>query len=368
MKRYISLFTYCMLSSSIAYSAEPNILDVNNLPPISEPSNTVEGQYIAPTQTVKIVLSDGSTEQLTLTPDEIQELKDKQDALQYYFYEQQLLKPYRDKLQIDAVKQKYQDLLNKANPYTASQVKQLREALTESDKAQNSPLQPVKFQIRTVNTDTDATQPVLINVVKGYASSVQFVDQTGQPWPLNSNAVGNSKAFEASTVGNKNNIAMFQITAPFSQTNALVTLKGLDTTIVLQLVGNNQVVDTRLTVRIPKAGPNTVITPTAAKATNKVDPLLDKVLNGDTLPNAKVFEFDGIPGTAFYVDDALYIRSPYRLVIPLPIQAAQTSTGLNAYKTSQTEDFLFNVDGENKHFSLKKLTNIEMKQKVSLFK
>lgn len=363
-KKTLTLMVGSLISSGVfANTTTPTLLDVDK---VSTPSTAQTVKEEDPI--VNFKASTGDELSYALTDYERQTIDAKKDAIIGYLYEESELQGLRDILDRGSKEEAWKSEKEKVAPLTPEQITEIRKLLDQIEQSKNQPLKDVEFDIRTEYIDLDASKPVEINVAKGYVSSIQFYDETGAPWPIEGELIGNQNAFSKHTMGERNHVASFQVKQEFSESNALVNLKGFDSTIVIKLVGGNDKFDSRLTVKIPKLGPNAeVMTSHSTTRYQKLDKQLTSVLNGDILKSSKKFTFDNVEGTAYYKDGFLYIRTPHKLVIPPPIDA-QRSSGINAYKTSASEDFQFLVDGEMIVTSISEIFEVEIKHKSSIFK
>ncbi|EGR3309422.1 hypothetical protein DC888_24220 [Vibrio parahaemolyticus] len=334
--------------------------------------NTEQSQPPAPVQyqeqTITFKNDQGFMMASDFTPEELQLLRQKKDVLIKYLYEQEQLEKLRSVLKEEERRKNWESTKESSYPLTPQEVIELRKLSKNIEESQNKPLQNIKNQIRTVNLDVGASEPVTINVVKGLASSVVFYDETGAPWPIEGEIIGDVTAFKRHKIGDRQNIAGFEVVRNFAESNALIHLKGLDVSIVIRLVGSDTVNDSRLSVRIPKPGPHAKLIPVATQTVGVNDPLLVSVANGEFIQNSKRYEIEGVEATAFFKDGYLYIRSKHQLVIPLPKEAQTTPSGYLVYKVPATEDFLFLVDGEMIEASIKESFDVKIKHKSSLFK
>ncbi|MEZ9709225.1 DotH/IcmK family type IV secretion protein [Vibrio breoganii] len=318
------------------------------------------------TSTTTINTTQGTSFEYEIPSHQADLIQGKKDAILGHLYEEAELEALRALLLENA-----KDSQHKKEQLTEADVDRIiMRRLTEIQKEQalNKPLNNVKFEIRTQRIDVDASEPIELRVVRDYVSSIQFFDETGEPWPIEGEIIGNTHAFQKHTLGQRMNVAAFEVTRSFSESNALVNLQGLDSALVIRLIGSDDVVDSRLSVRIPKSGPNAEIVETLkGRHANASDPQLINTLNGDRLVDSTLYELVGVEGTAMYKDGFLYIRTPEQLFIPPPIEAARTSTGINAYKTLPSEDFLFSVDGVQTEATIRKTHEVPLKHRSSIF-
>lgn len=318
----------------------------------------------------KVIIKSPSGEAIEyiVSEEELKILKAKQNAMKGYIYEEEQLKDLREYLYQNKKDEIFSKEKEKKMPFSAEQILELRHSETTNEKLLNKPLKDVTFNIKTQDIDVEASKPIKVYVSKGYISSVQFYDETGAPWPLEGEIIGNENAYKKHKLGDRNNVAAFEIVKDFVESNALVSLQGLDPTIVIKLIGSDEQFDSRLSVRIPKLGPHAEILTQPPVAYHELDQQLTNVLNGDIPKNSKVYDLVGVDGKAYLKDNYLYVRSPHKLIIPPPINATKTSTGMTAYKIDPSEDFLFTVNGEMKEATIEEIHEVKIKQKNSLFK
>lgn len=351
------------LSVSLAFSASSNANNVEaGADVMTPPPPPVE-------RNIKFKTDAGNLLAADFTQDEIEILSQKKDVLIKYLYEQEQLQNLRNILDERQKTESWEAEKQAAYPLTPSEIIELRSLAQKLEESQNKPLSNIKNEIRSVTLDVGASEPVTINVVKGLASSIVFYDETGAPWPIEGEIIGDTMAFKKHTIGDRKNIAVFEVLRNFAESNALVHLKGLDVSIVVRLVGSEQSNDSRLSVRIPKPGPHAQFVPVATQSgTATTDPLLTSIANGNFLQDSKRFEIVGVDGTVFYKGGYLYMRTKHKLILPLPKEAQTTPSGYMVYKVPAAEDFLFLIDGKMVEATINEAFDVKIKQKSSLFK
>ncbi|WP_137297168.1 DotH/IcmK family type IV secretion protein [Psychromonas sp. SP041] len=302
-----------------------------------------------------------------LSSDEVTKIKNKQHILFKYLYEQEQLENLRNVLGDSKIEEQKADALNKKFPYTLSELKELRQIDSKIAEATNSPVDPVKFKIKTITIDVDAPDPIVVNVAKGYSSSIMFFDQTGNPWPIEGNIIGDGDSFKSYPIEGKEHIGVFEITTRFKESNALINLKDLNVPIVIRLSGSETDIDARISVRIPKFGPESTSMGYSSKSREKTSTMMLNVLNGDKINDAKLYDLEGTNGTAWYKDDYLYIRTRDNLISPPWKESVSSPTGYNVYKVPPVSNLLFTVDGEIRRATIKNSFEVKLKQKQSIF-
>lgn len=321
------------------------------------------------TREVTVKSPNGEEMVLELTDAQMAVLKVKKDTLLRTIYEEQELDTLRDMLYEKKDQDNWEQEKLKVLKYTPEQIVQLRELEAKKLKAENSPLNgPIELKIRTVDIDIDAAEPVTLNVARGYASSIIFFDQSGAPWPIDGDIIGDSTKFTKHAVGERQHTAILEVNKEFSESNALINLKELNVPVVIRLVGSDKTVDTRLSVRIPKLGPDArKFAPTFSRQMDNVNGDVVQILNGDTLQGAKTYEIEGIKGSASLKDGYLYIRTEANLISPPAKSSAVSPTGYKVYQIPPVNNLLFTVDGEMVSATIKESFEVNIKQAKSIF-
>lgn len=285
-----------------------------------------------------------------------------------HLYEQNQLRDLRALLEEEARDKKIKDMAENEYPLSPGEIMALRRLAKSVDKANNAPLGgPIDFAIKTVEIDVDAPKPIQIMVAKGYSSSIMFFDQSGTPWPIEGDIIGDEQSFKSHAVEGKAHIGVFEIKRAFSESNALVNLKGLNVPIVVRLTGSETTVDARISVRIPKFGPDAQISPYVHSEIENTNPDMLSVLNGDKLNGGKLFNLNGVPGTVWYKNNMLLVRTRANLISP-PWKSHMTSvTGYQVYELPPVTQLLFTVDGEMRNATIEKGFEVKLRQKQSIF-
>lgn len=296
-------------------------------------------------------------------------LDKKEHVLLKYLYEQQKLEELRDLLDNYEKNQAYKAAVDDQVPLTPAQIIELRQLLRSAEMAKTKPLNGgINNEIRTIDIDVDAPKPITLNVAPGYASSIVFFDHSGSPWPIDGDIIGNKTAFDSKQGSKENNhSAVFEIKQNFVESNALINLVGLNVPIVVKLNGNDQNVDARLSVRIPKFGPNAQMQTYASGELRSASAEALKVLDGDKLPNGKRYRLKGLNGEVTYANQTLYIRTKANLISPPWKNMVNSSTGYKVYELPPVNNLLFAIDGEMINATIEKAFDVKIEQDKSIF-
>lgn len=262
-------------------------------------------------------------------------------------------------------------------PLSPDEIKVLRERDLGVQEAQNRPVVDVESIIRTMNLDIDDNKPFGLYVSRGFISSMVFYDQSGNPWPIKGDVIGDESAFGSRTIGEENHIAVFEIKRSFAQSNALIYLEGLNVPLSVRLMGAEGKVDARLSVRVPRFGPQSGGggdglrgARMAPEVRNAPQQMID-LLGTGRIEGAREFTLEGIAGRAFFHDGNLYIRSKSDLVIP-PIQPPMSQeivspTGYNVYRIPPVTQLTFSENGSLVPVRVREKPQVDIRPKQSIF-
>lgn len=244
-------------------------------------------------------------------------------------------------------KQAYGNMLQQAMPMTPSQIIDLKRRMAAAQRAAaaapEAPPQPVTSS-RIVNLAPGATPPV-IRLEQGFITTLDFVDVSGSPWPVNFLDNGNPSAFNISW-DKKSNTLMIQALKPYTYGNLAVSLQGLNTPIMLTLIPGQQLVDYRVDLRVSGLAPGSM-----AQYTNmnnlpdSANQDLLQVLNGVGPQDSKELQVDGDSAQAWEKGNKLFIRSKFAILSPGWTGHMRSPDGTNAYEIQKTPMILISQFG-----------------------
>lgn len=254
-------------------------------------------------------------------------------------------------------------------PMEPDEIKDLRRAINEVERAQNEPITGVNFRIRNVTYNPDSNQPLVIMVADGYAAQVEFYDASGQPWSIRRDGVvGDADSFSRKVMGEQRHISSFSLSSRYRQSNAAVVLEGMPTTIPVLLKGSDSVVDGRVSVTIPKLGPNASVLPVFSHEMDNVSSDLVSLQGGVAPAGAKRLRVSGVSGAeAWYDGEFLYLGLPGRLLNPPPINGLISPTGRHLYKISPATYFTVSVNGERLVATVEDLYQTDIRRQKTVF-
>jgi hypothetical protein len=290
-------------------------------------------------------------------------------ALTGAVYDDNQLKELRQMLSNSEIERRTKMETKLKLPLEPDEVKDLRKKLTAIEKAQNEPLSGIEFRIRNVTYNPDSNQPIVIQVADGFSAQVEFYDASGQPWSIRKDGVvGDSESFSRKIMGEDRHISSFSLSSRYKQSNAAVVLEGLSNSIPVLLMGSDKAVDGRVSVTIPRMGPNAEIQPIMNNELNNVSPELVKLQGGDAPVGSKPLRVAGIENSEAWFDgEFLYLSLPGRLLLPPSINSSVSPSGRFLYKTAPATYISVSLNGDRRNGTIEGLYQTEIRRAKTIF-
>ncbi|MAZ78044.1 MAG: type IV secretion protein IcmK [Legionellaceae bacterium] len=232
-------------------------------------------------------------------------------------------------------------------PLTPAQIIKLHKMLNATQAATaaspTTPPAPVTTT-RMVSLQPGALPPV-IRLSQGFVSSLVFVDNTGQPWPIESYDVGNSQAFNVQSPQKGGNTLMLQAMSPYTYGNMAIKLSGLSTPIMITLIPGQKEMDYRVDLHVEGTGPNAKASVGSTGLPAPASNVLLSVLNGVTPKGAKVLNTSDANTEAWSMGDKMFLRTKLTVVSPGWISMMRSADGTIAYEMQKTSSVLVSEDG-----------------------
>lgn len=240
----------------------------------------------------------------------------------------------------------FQNVIKKTFPMTPEQIAALRMILQEN---QRSAAAPAESPTPTLSTQTviltPGSTPPVMRLANGYVSSVVFLDETGQPWPISGYTIGNPQVFNINWDG-KSNILMMQGVGRYETGNIAVQLTGLATPIMLTIVSDQSVVDYRIDFRVSGRGPYAKAPLIGGTLPRQANSVLMDLLEGVPPMGSTSLLVTGGPAQAWISGDKMYVRTPLNLLSPGWDATLSSIDGTKAYEMNVTPMLLASQDGQ----------------------
>ncbi len=296
--------------------------------------------------------------------------KAKRSAITGLLYEEAQLNELRGILEVHEKNRQLDTTMRQEFPLEADEITTLRKKFAEIERAKNQPLSSnTSFNIRNISFNPDSNKPLLISVSPGYSSQIEFYDSTGKPWPIAEDGViGDGETFSKQILGRDKHIASFVLTRNYRQSNAAVILEGLPASIPILLQGTDSTVDGRVTVNLPRLGPNTDVMPVFSHEIDNVSPELVRLQGGNAPSGSRVLKVAGISSAESWFDgDHLYLSLPGRLLLPPPINSSISPTGRFLYKVAPTPYIMVSLNGERVGGTIENVYQTDIRRAPSVF-
>ncbi len=242
----------------------------------------------------------------------------------------------------------FNNALNGVFPLSPEQIKEVMRRMSESQEAGRAPPAPdpkPTVKVENVSLDPGVTPP-LIAVSTGYVTTVNVLDVTGQPWPIQDVVVGGN--FQVTGPNDANVLRIIPQTR-FGKGNLSVRLVGLTTPVTFRVESGGPEVYYRYDARIPQSGP-------AAKqalidhgyAGEAGNATLLAILDGMPPKDSKKMIITGSDGRtqAYKINDQVYLRTPLALLSPGWDASVRSADGTNVYQLNDTPILMLSDNGQ----------------------
>jgi len=240
----------------------------------------------------------------------------------------------------------FQNIIKKTFPLTPEQIAALHLILQEHQRAAAA---PADSPTPTLSTQTvvlaPGTTPPVLRLANGYVSSIVFLDETGQPWPISGYTIGNPQVFNINWDG-KSNILMMQGVGRYETGNLAVLLNGLATPIMLTIASDQTVVDYRIDFRVAGRGPFAKAPLIGGTLPKEADSALMDLLEGVPPVGSQRLVVMGGPAEAWVSGQKLFVRTPLTLISPGWDATMSSVDGTKAYEMNVAPMLLAVQDGQ----------------------
>ncbi len=223
---------------------------------------------------------------------------------------------------------------------------EIRELLEHFDRTQESVEVPVhpypkpEVTVQTVSLDP-GTKPLTVKVAHGHVTTINFVDTTGAPWPVeNITWAGNFEVVETEGTGTGDvkysNILRISPESEFAYGNMSIMMTSLRTPIIMTLETSRDTVHYRFDAIIPENGPFarvSLMSNQGGSGLNASNEELTSVLEGIMPTGAQKLSVSGVDGrtSAYKFNGLTYVRTPLTLLSPGWNASMASADGMHVY-------------------------------------
>lgn len=192
----------------------------------------------------------------------------------------------------------------------------------------------------------------MVRLCQGYITTLVFMDETGQPWPIANYSLGNPNAFDI--VWDKNSSTLFiQSLGEWSFANMGIRLAGLNTPIMLNLISSQGDIDYRIDFSLPHRGPLAKDIPHARGSSIVSDQKLFPYLDATPPCYAVPLVVDPVYAQAWMEGEWMILRTKNLLISPSWASQTMSSDGTKVYKLRPTNTVVISRDGAARTIQIK---------------
>lgn len=242
----------------------------------------------------------------------------------------------------------FENALDSTFPLSPDQMKEIMRRMSEAQEAGRAPPEPNPrpvVKVENIALDPGVT-PSLIQVAQGYVTSVNMMDVTGQPWPIQDVVIGGNFSV---TGPNDAHVLRIIPQTRFGRGNLSVRLVGLPTPVTFRIEAGGNEVYYRYDARLPQSGPGAKMPLIAQGFSGKAgDTTLMAVLEGVPPGGAKKMEIAGADGRtrAWKINELIYLRTPLTLLSPGWDASVRSADGTNVYVLTDAPVLMLSDNGQ----------------------
>lgn len=228
---------------------------------------------------------------------------------------------------------------------------EIRKVLKRYDQTQEASERPIyeypEPQVVVKNVSLDpGVSPVEIKVATGHVTTLNVVDISGAPWPIQDVTwAGNFEIVQPESGGH---VVRITPMSEFAYGNISIRMLELKTPITFVLRAHRDEVYYRIDARLPEYGP--LATPPIIDGGITIaagNPSMTAVLDGVPPEQARKMDVTGVDGrtTAFHYNGMVYVRTPLTLLSPAWSGSIKSADGMNVYTLNNAPVLLLSDQG-----------------------
>ena len=257
-------------------------------------------------------------------------------------------------LQDEVRTQAFEAALQGLMPLKPEEIRILLERFDRTQESVETPIYPPPKPLSVVETLAmdPGSEPTVIKTAVGNITTVNFIDITGRPWPVQSVSwAGDFDVMQNPSNGEDQGVNIIRITprTEYARGNMSIKMIGLDTPIIVILKSDRDEVHYRFDATIPQNGPqadipiiNKGITLTAGRSD------ISGLLQGIIPQSAEKLEVSGVDGrtSAYNYNNMTYLRTPLTLLSPGWNNSVSSADGMRVYELPATPIVLLSENGK----------------------
>lgn len=244
----------------------------------------------------------------------------------------------------------FEATLNGAFPLNPEEIREVLDIFRDVREARESRIggapEP-EITLETIPLDPGSIPPI-IQLSPNYVTTLNIVDVTGQPWPIQDMSWGGN--FEILQPEQGSNIVRISPMRAHEVGNLSVRLLDFQTPVIFSLRSDIESVDVRFDAQIPEYGPyaEMPIIETQQITTTAGGEEIIRILDGTPPANSQKLDIDGVDGrTSVYdVGGQIYVRTPLTLLSPGWSSSVKSADGTTVYAIGQSPVLLLSDRGK----------------------
>lgn len=254
-----------------------------------------------------------------------------------------------EEIQEELRQQSYDAAIEGLLPLRPSEIRELLERFDRTQESVELPVYPAprpEVAVETLSLEP-GTKPTTIKVAHGYVTTLNILDSTGSPWPIEDITwAGNFEVIEVSGEG----AHFIRITpqSEYAYGNMSIHLTSLQTPIIISLETSRDFVHYRFDAIVPEAGPFAkapIIQSGLSVTAGDID--MAGFLEGVLPDGASRMSVSGVDSrtSAYTYDGLTYLRTPLTLLSPAWVSSASSADGMRVYALSDAPVLLLSEKG-----------------------
>ena len=240
-------------------------------------------------------------------------------------------------------------------PLSPDQIRSFMRKLENTQDAAQAPSDGApKGEVKIANLSLDpGAEPPQINLAPGYVTTVDIIDQTGEPWPILDVGVGGN--FEVTPTQAGSHVVRIVPLTRLGTGNLSILVQGLSTPLIFRLQSGGPSFHMRYDARVPALGPKAKAELIARRQNMKVkgpglvagDALMSMFLENAAPRGAKRMKVGGVDSRtmAWQMGERVYVRTPLTLLSPAWNASVSSADGMTVYEIGEAPVLLMSDNG-----------------------
>lgn len=234
-------------------------------------------------------------------------------------------------------------------PLSADQIRAFMQRLESTQEAAQAPSTGApKGEVKIANISLDpGGEPPQINLAAGYVTTIDIIDQTGEPWPILDVGVGGN--FEVTPTQAGSHVVRVVPLTRIGTGNLSILVKGLSTPLIFKLTSGGPTFHMRYDARVPALGPmaRTPLINYRRPGPVAGDALMSMLLENAPPQDAKRIKVGGLDARtmAWQVGERVYVRTPLSLLSPAWNASVSSADGMTVYEIGDAPVLLMSDNG-----------------------